>query len=388
MFLAWCFEWTDYLFDDLDHVSRLPIAMDGSCNGLQNFAAMLRCPETARAVNLAPSEKPNDIYEQVRGRVEVRVRELTEGDPRDVEELAHVCYQRSILEFEGELDPKIKRNIPVRNHEKATQEHRKETERLWYVCCARWALPLLTRKLVKRPVMTYAYAVTIMGIKDQLMLELKHVYREGQYPPEHRAKICDMLKSIIFEEVSATVIAAASAMKWLKAAAKIAAKNNLPVKWINPIGMPILQNYWESEATRIETTIGGMRLISHIYTPNTQAVKKSKQASGIAPNFVHSCDASHLMFTVLASRDAGVPAFHMIHDSYGTHARHAGKLARILREQFVKMYSGNVLADFQRQLQAHLDSAGFTGDANRIPDPPKQGNFDLNLVLNSQYFFA
>jgi DNA-directed RNA polymerase len=92
------------------------------------------------------------------------------------------------------------------------------------------------------------------------------------------------------------------------------------------------------------------------------------------------------MNTVLAASDAGVSAFHMIHDSYGTHARHAGRLARILREEFVKMYSGNVLKDFQAQLQGNLDSLGFKDSV--IPEPPEQGDFDLRLVLDSQYFFA
>ena len=39
--------------------------MDGSCNGLQNFSAMLRDEVGGKAVNLIPSDKPQDVYMEV-----------------------------------------------------------------------------------------------------------------------------------------------------------------------------------------------------------------------------------------------------------------------------------------------------------------------------------
>lgn len=40
--LAGCFEWLGFTISGEDYVSHLPVAMDGSCNGLQNFSTMLR----------------------------------------------------------------------------------------------------------------------------------------------------------------------------------------------------------------------------------------------------------------------------------------------------------------------------------------------------------
>lgn len=46
-------------------VSHLPIHQDGSCNGLQHYAALGRDEEGGKEVNLLPTEKPSDVYSSV-----------------------------------------------------------------------------------------------------------------------------------------------------------------------------------------------------------------------------------------------------------------------------------------------------------------------------------
>ncbi len=48
-----------------DYVSHLHVHQDGSCNGLQHYAALGRDVEGAYQVNLGPGEKPSDIYTHV-----------------------------------------------------------------------------------------------------------------------------------------------------------------------------------------------------------------------------------------------------------------------------------------------------------------------------------
>jgi DNA-directed RNA polymerase len=43
-------------------VSHLPVHMDGSCNGLQHYAALGRDEAGGTAVNLVPSDTPQDVY--------------------------------------------------------------------------------------------------------------------------------------------------------------------------------------------------------------------------------------------------------------------------------------------------------------------------------------
>lgn len=48
-----------------EYVSYLHIHQDGSCNGLQHYAALGRDIEGAYQVNLGPGPKPSDIYTHV-----------------------------------------------------------------------------------------------------------------------------------------------------------------------------------------------------------------------------------------------------------------------------------------------------------------------------------
>ena len=67
-FLAFCFEWRDYLEGERNRTpyhSRLPVGMDGTCNGFQHFAALLRDQELAEWTNVAPGPLPADLYSLV-----------------------------------------------------------------------------------------------------------------------------------------------------------------------------------------------------------------------------------------------------------------------------------------------------------------------------------
>jgi Autographiviridae RNA polymerase len=73
-FLAWCFEWAGSRKHFMPgasepsptrYLSHMPIALDGTCNGLQHYAAMLRDEVGGKAVNLVPGDKPNDGYQDV-----------------------------------------------------------------------------------------------------------------------------------------------------------------------------------------------------------------------------------------------------------------------------------------------------------------------------------
>ena len=44
------------------YVCNLPVHQDGSCNGLQHYAALGRDALGGAAVNLTPSEQPQDVY--------------------------------------------------------------------------------------------------------------------------------------------------------------------------------------------------------------------------------------------------------------------------------------------------------------------------------------
>ena len=74
--LSVCFELAEaYKLDDpTKFVSHLPVHQDGTCNGLQHYAALGGDVEGANQVNLNPSDKPQDVYTYVAKLVETRVK--------------------------------------------------------------------------------------------------------------------------------------------------------------------------------------------------------------------------------------------------------------------------------------------------------------------------
>jgi DNA-directed RNA polymerase len=114
-------------------------------------------------------------------------------------------------------------------------------------------------------------------------------------------------------------------------------------------------------------------------------VDKRASAYGVSPNFVHSMDSSHLLWTVLACNDEyGIEDFSMIHDSFGTHATECDTMALVLREMFVRLYSEDRLAQFRADLAERLPP----DLVEKLPPVPEIGTFDLESVMESQYFFA
>ncbi|MFO7945906.1 MAG: DNA-directed RNA polymerase, partial [Armatimonadota bacterium] len=64
------------------HGPHLPVAADGSCNGLQNFSALLRDKVGGKATNLLPTDIPEDIYSEVASVVTKKLKEKA-LDPED-----------------------------------------------------------------------------------------------------------------------------------------------------------------------------------------------------------------------------------------------------------------------------------------------------------------
>lgn len=329
-FLAFCFEWMGYSLQGESYVSYLPVSWDGTCNGLQNFSAMLRDEVGGKAVNLVPSDKPSDIYSEV-AKVSQRL-----IDAEDTEQ------------------------------------------------SSRWAKGM-NRRLAKRNTMTVPYGVSHYGMREQLRQEFQKMVDDGEQLPvgtdiwEDAAYIAGKN----YEAIGEVVVAAREAMDWLQETAKVVAKNGLPIRWVTPAGLPVLQHYRVTEGKHLDFSVGGRRFRLTINITGHK-LDGRKQSAGISPNFVHSLDAAHMMRTVNYCTQAGIRSFAMIHDSYGTHAADAQELAYQLRKAFVDQYSGDVLNDFRDQLIAQIPEEM----ANKIPPCPLMGTLELAEVMNSEYFFA
>ena len=338
-FLAGCFEYLGYTHQGNEYISHLPINMDGSCNGIQNFSAMLLDEVGGNATNLVPQNNPQDVYSEV---------------------------MNVVIE-------KVKEDYRLNNNEYA---------KLW--------LGKIDRNIVKRPVMTLPYGVKLFGIRDQLLDELKK--REVDYldTDGDNFHACMYLANILWDSIGEVVVASRSAMDWLQEVAGIVAHHTEEgITWTTPIGFLVLQKYVRRETKTIRTFWGINRVrVQLSIASDTNKLDKLKQRNGISPNFVHSMDASHLMLTILKAKEHGIESFNAIHDSYGTHACDLDKLNALLRQAFVEQYSEHdVLKEFQTEVLTQLEG-GTEEEEVTLPQIPLKGNLKLEEVVNSPYFFS
>ena len=343
-FLAACREWAGWVREGVGFMSHLPVALDGSCSGIQHFSMALADEVGGAAVNLVPADKPADIYTLVLNKV--------------VEMLK--------AEAAGGGD----------NAEVAGQWLRSG---------------LLNRSCFKRPTMTYGYGSGQFGFRDQILNDtLKPAHKEflkgkGEWPFESNGFMAALyLSKLTLAAVEATVLKAAEAMAWLKDVARAAASENLPVRWTTPDGFFAVQDYRETTAHRIDTVLLGKRT-TVVVSSDTVNVDKRKQASGFSPNFVHSLDATHLRLTVRRAAEEGIHAFALVHDSFGTHAADTGRFFTLLRETMVEMYQGR---DIMSNLRAEVASQLSEEAQAVLPPPPALGRLDIEAVVDCDFAFA
>ena len=316
-FLAFCFEWAraDYGRNP-DAIGHLPVGLDGSCNGLQHFSAMLRDQVGAEATNLVDGDTPADIYGEV---ATVTTRKLVE--------LAN-C---------GSAHAKI------------------------------WLQVGVTRKCAKRPVMTLPYGATQQSARSYIFEYVTDNWAAFNMEDKHQWDMAKFLTPILWESIGEVVIAARSAMKWLQ---KNVGQDFC--KWKTVIGFPVFQHYLIDNIVHVKTYLeGSVRL--RVPDSTIGIAYKAGQRSGIAPNFIHSVDSTHMVLTINA---VDLHSYAMIHDDFGTHAGNTEKLFKAIRKTFRYIYANT------DPLQHWADQQGITAKA------PYKGHYNIEDITNAKYFFG
>ncbi len=319
--------------------NRIAPAQDGTCNGLQHYAAILRDPVGAAATNVIDTGRVADIYSEV-GRVA--------GDR------LRACKSDEFAVERGK----------------------------WLAQIGSGGLP---RKLAKKPVMTLPYGSTQRSCTDSTLDFLADL-DSPTFPPGSRMKTSTYLTKHLWAAIGDVVTSARDAMSWLQTCASLMAKQNEPLLWYTPTGFPVYQGTNKIKVRRIRTHLGGDLQMQ--IGDFTDELDPRRQASGSAPNFVHSMDASHLLLTVMLARvacdstpEATGVSFACIHDSYGVHACDIDGLHWSIREAFVQLYgNADTLADFREQ---QVERTGI-----QLPPPPGQGDLRVEDVRDSPFFFG
>jgi DNA-directed RNA polymerase len=321
-FLAFCFEWVGCNFgSDKTFKSQLPVALDGSCNGLQHYSAMLRDEVGAKATNLTKSTQPSDLYGQV----------------------ADVCTQAL---------------WDVSNSAEADA-----------MLAGLWLEVGVDRKCTKRPVMTLPYGATQMSARIYVLEYVQDNWAKFGLPEEKQWEMTKFLTPILWKSIGEVVVKAREVMAWLQ---RHTGKEF--TSWITPIGFPVYQYYKDTKMKRVHTQLNG-RIDLAVHDINSDVgPKRSSQKNGIAPNFIHSVDATHMVMTV---NSTDFPAYAMIHDDFGTHAGNTEILYTKIRDSMYNLYSNtDVLRDWAEQTGVD------------IKDIPAAGAYNIEEIKDATYFFG
>ncbi|KAI8507836.1 hypothetical protein Bbelb_140760 [Branchiostoma belcheri] len=328
--------------DPQAYISHFPVHQDGSCNGLQHYAALGRDITGAHQVNLMPAESPQDVYSGVARQVE----KLRATDAEQGVKIAQV------------LDG------------------------------------FINRKVVKQTVMTVVYGVTRYGGRLQIQRQLKDI---PDFPQDHVWEASGYLVKKVFMSLREIFTLAREIQDWLTESARLISHVGSAVQWVTPLGLPVVQPYHKVKNKLVRNEI--QNIILNVSSDTSERPDIIKQKNAFPPNFIHSLDSTHMMLTSLHCQQAGIQ-YVSVHDCFWTHACTVDTMNRICRQQFVVLHSQPILEDLSKYLLAEYGTLPSELETSPtavskhdklmevLVDVPSKGDFDLNRVLDSTYFFS
>lgn len=338
-------EWVAYLEHGDGFVSHLPLFVDGTCNGLQHFAALARCPELAAAINLMPSDKPQDIYAVVAERALGRVRKIAIDEPSSTRGSA---ARRWLKLLEGTAP----------------------------------------RKLAKRMVMVHPYGGTLDAVRQDMHSQLAALDPHNEaFAREERSYATTMMATELRGALLDQLAKPEALLKWLRTCVECVDRwgRKPGIRWRAPSGWPWAMKYTENKLHQLNVAAAGLQQKISQVGASTQ-INRRKQKTAASPNFVHSLDAAAMVFALNILKAGGrVTGVAAIHDSIGALAADMPDVYDAVREGFVHVYEDhdpvssfhNAVLEQVRESERHL-----------VPSPPEPGDFDIHEVLSSPYFFS
>lgn len=294
--------------DPTKYLSFQPVHQDGTCNGLQHYAALGGDIEGAKQVNLIPGDRPSDVYTHVS-------KIVTENVEKDME----LGVEEAAL-----------------------------------------TLPIISRKLVKQTVMTSVYGVTYVGARAQITKRLKEI----EFDDDAISKCSKYLTGKVFMAIRHLFSGAHEIQDWFALAARRISKSirtdidfedgqefTSSVIWTSPLGLPVVQPYRTLKSKQVKTNMQTFVIQDPYGISN---VDGRKQANGFPPNYIHSLDATHMLLSVNKCSEHNM-SFSSVHDSYWTHACDVDIMNKVLREEFVRLHKNNLVEKLKGEFERRYD---------------------------------
>jgi DNA-directed RNA polymerase len=351
--------------DIYSYRTAITIAMDATCSGLQLLSAVARDRQGGEMVNLTPSSSKQDVYQAICDLVMAKY-----NDPTN-------AFHKHMMDNKA----------------------------------------MFKRRFTKKAVMTLPYSATIDSAKGYVRDEFRGNMEKGDAPfplpsdTNERLAILDALPLFkkyadnpkydddtmyralstqiahdIHEACYARLPAAMNLLAFFKSTPK-----HLPshAYWHTPDGLYVKQVYGSKERKQVQyidekidpetgEIIGKGKVLRKYMYIDATGKDPSKASNGMPPNWVHSLDGT-LVRRVVGAADFPVVC---IHDSFAAHPNDCETLAKILREQFVRLVE-------DRPLENLIDSLNKQVGANVFSAKPLVTNtWDPKDALQSEFLFC
>ena len=311
-FLAACDEYYHCVILKDRKTTGLCVATDATCSGLQILAGLARDKRTAQLVNVLPSDRPQDAYQVIAE-----------------------C---------------AKPNIPHKLHS------------VW------------DRKSVKRTVMTIPYNAKPFSNRSYIREALKE--KGIEIDKDELTTVVNAVRDAMNKEFPGPM----AVMKWIEkeVTRKISkdavllenkAITSVYLDWLTNHCFRIVQHLQKRGTKTVQLHLLGKCQIEVAYNKKEPCLNKHKAAT--APNFIHSLDANLLHYSALQFK----APIALIHDSVLCRATDMTMLSCIVRENYAKLFSKNILKDFATAIEAETE-------------PPIIGDLEPSKVIDSTYFFC
>ena len=229
--------------------------------------------------------------------------------------------------------------------------------------------------------MTQPYSVTQRGMYSQLreLFDAAEDDDEVFWKGEKWVSI-KLLTHLNTQSIFEVVKGAIVGQEYIKGITRHFNLSNKPLVWKTPIfGFPVIQSSQKRKRKRIRSQLGQLH-----FSSLTSDIDGRKQSSSIAPNFIHSLDATLMMLTVeRMNKEYNISSFALIHDSFAVPCTSVEQLNYAVRDSYVELFMSEPLADWYEQLQAKLPNAEL-----QHPDEVMMYTLDIQDVWESNYIFS
>lgn len=406
-FLAAAFEWADWLeyykkYGDYKFISHLCDPNDASCSGAQILSAMTRDEVGAMHTNLM-NMPVQDLYMAVARKVTENLENVFKEDTLAQDWLGRKNVLQAITDVVEGKGHEILSDV---SQEKITDLYGKGStiEQIYdevYLDLPeveKNRLSLIVRNLVKKPVMVKFYSGTRYGNIEHCNEFIVDKGWEDYFRCDGTGKAAAYMGNLIYDSINQVIAGAGKVMEWFVHVADALGSQNLPVKWTTPIGFKASMKKFATKNIQIKVLFHGdsgynkftlkiPKLIKDDKGNEAYVLDATKMKSGIAPDIVHSLDASLIMKVSERCKREGIDYLTMIHDSLGSHCCFSGRFNKIIREEFINIFKEDILQKMYLEFQDQLPD-----DCKHMILSPEQfgikkGNYDLMEVLTSEFCF-